>query len=234
MISHTESKIIIPTKSGKLVGILHKKSDTTLMVICHGFGGSKDHASIKRLADALWEKGFSVFRFDFSGVGESDGSFMIHLDRQVQDVSDVLSHFRAYKKIILVGGSLGALSATLATLQYANVSALVTINGFFGSPALDVRHKALYYGWKVLAGTLPSFQRDNLLVTNLLQPEHISVPVLVICTKNDRVVDYRQSVDFYGQLKTKKKLEILPLEKHNLKGTHDIALSVNAIVHWKQ
>jgi len=228
-----ESKIIIPKKFGNLVGILNKKSNTTLMVICHGVGGSKDFPSIKKLADALWVKGFSVFRFDFSGVGESDGFFITTIDQEVQDVGAVLNYFRAYKKIVLIGGSLGALSATLAALQYSNVFALITINGFFGSPSLDIRHKVLFYTWRLLARVLPIFHQDNLLVTRDLQPENISVPVLVICTNQDRVVDYHQSVDFYDQLKTKKKLAILPLEKHNLRGRNDVALVTNVIFNWK-
>jgi len=129
------SKVIIQSSSGKLVGVLHKKSNTTLIIICHGLGGSKDFPSIKMLADALWTKGFSVFRFDFSGVGESDRLIIPTLDRQVKDIGAVLNYFRAFKKIILIGGSLGALSATLATLKYSHVSSLVTINGFFGSPS---------------------------------------------------------------------------------------------------
>ena len=203
------------------------------MVICHGLGGSKDYPTIKKLAEALWERGFSVFRFDFSGIGESDGPFIFHLDCQVRGVGAVLNHFRAYKKIILIGGSLGALSATLATIRYPNVSALVTINGFFGSHSLDVHHKVLYYTWRLLAGILPSFQQDKLLITKGFQPENIPVPVLVICTKRDHVVDYHQSFDFYNQLKTKKKLEILPLEKHNLKGPSDVIRVANAIADVK-
>jgi len=41
------------------------------------------------LADALWTKGFSVFRFDFSGVGESDRLIIPTLDRQVKDIGAV-------------------------------------------------------------------------------------------------------------------------------------------------
>jgi len=79
----------------------------------------------------------------------------------------------------------------------------------------------LYYAWRLLGGTISNFQ-----------PDRITIPILVLCTKQDCVVDYHQSIDFYHLLKTKKKLEILPLEKHNLKGADDVLLVANAIDSW--
>ncbi len=44
-------------------------------LFAHAFGSSKDLRSTGRIADALVARGFGVFRFDFTGVGQSGGSF---------------------------------------------------------------------------------------------------------------------------------------------------------------
>ena len=48
--------------------------DAPTVVLCHGYNSSKDKFSTKSLSQKLVEKGFSVFRFDFTGCGQSEGS----------------------------------------------------------------------------------------------------------------------------------------------------------------
>lgn len=49
-----------------------KKAPT--VVICHGYASSKDSVSQKDLSERLLDTGFSVFRFDFTGCGDSQGT----------------------------------------------------------------------------------------------------------------------------------------------------------------
>ena len=61
----------------KLAGILHlpKKKRKEGLILCHGFGSSKSARKFTILARYLCQKGFAVFRFDFSGHGDSEGDF---------------------------------------------------------------------------------------------------------------------------------------------------------------
>lgn len=47
--------------------------DAPVVMMCHGYGSSKDKFTTKGLAQKLTEQGLSVFRFDFTGCGESGG-----------------------------------------------------------------------------------------------------------------------------------------------------------------
>ena len=45
------------------------------VLFAHCFTGSKDVMAAVSIAKALWRRGFAVFRFDFTGLGESKGDF---------------------------------------------------------------------------------------------------------------------------------------------------------------
>lgn len=72
-----EEKIVFHSADGtELVGILAMPEELpkTCIVLCHGITGTKDENQIfVLLTQALVEKGFAVFRFDFRGHGESGG-----------------------------------------------------------------------------------------------------------------------------------------------------------------
>ncbi|GJN08780.1 hypothetical protein PR202_ga26736 [Eleusine coracana subsp. coracana] len=72
----SQKKIVIRNRyGGKLVGVLHEAGSKEIIVLCHGFRSSKESRTILSLADALTSENISVFRFDFSGNGESEGTF---------------------------------------------------------------------------------------------------------------------------------------------------------------
>ncbi|XWS26688.1 hypothetical protein CRYUN_Cryun26dG0051700 [Craigia yunnanensis] len=72
-----QKRVIIPNKHGeKLVGLLHETGSKEIVILCHGFRSSKDYNTMVNLAAALEKEGISVFRFDFAGSGESEGSFL--------------------------------------------------------------------------------------------------------------------------------------------------------------
>lgn len=44
-----------------------------VIVLCHGWGGTKDEPALKRHAEAFSTEGFATFALDYRGWGESDG-----------------------------------------------------------------------------------------------------------------------------------------------------------------
>ncbi|KAI3756043.1 hypothetical protein L1987_55856 [Smallanthus sonchifolius] len=59
----------------KLVGILHETGSKEVVIVCHGYRSCKDRIPMVNLAAAFATGGISAFRFDFSGNGDSEGSF---------------------------------------------------------------------------------------------------------------------------------------------------------------
>ena len=75
----TQEKLTFTGESGdELVGRLDIPDDSEprgYVLFAHCFTGSKDVLAGVRIAKALWLRGFAVFRFDFTGLGESEGEF---------------------------------------------------------------------------------------------------------------------------------------------------------------
>jgi len=122
-----EKPIIFKNKRNKqLMGILHLpkgKRKFPLVIICHGFGGTKTNRKFVRLARALEKKRIASFRFDFEGCGDSGGNFeSITIKRQVSDLGTVMNWVLKKKninknKIAFLGHSLGTVIATLYVVQ---------------------------------------------------------------------------------------------------------------------
>jgi putative redox protein len=127
-------RVEFPGRRGNLlVGDLHRSVDSggPALVLCHGMestrGGTKQTAIVERFVP----KGWTVLRFDFSYVGESEGVFEdLTISGEVEDVLgalDFLTEF-APTTCVLVGSSLGGTVALLAASHAPEkVNAVATI-----------------------------------------------------------------------------------------------------------
>jgi putative redox protein len=107
-------------------------------LFAHCFTCTKNFKAIANISNALTQRGFAVMRFDFAGLGESEGDFAdTNFSSNVSDLVDAASfmegHFKSPK--LLVGHSLGGTACLQAAIRIPSVSAIVTI----GSPA-EPRH----------------------------------------------------------------------------------------------
>ncbi|XP_048563472.1 uncharacterized protein LOC125543995 isoform X2 [Triticum urartu] len=104
-------RVLITNKHGeKLVGLLHPTGLNRIVVLCHGFTASKSSGVIVDLADAIIKQGISVFRFDFSGNGESEGIFQYgNYRKEAEDLHSVVSYLyqEKYDVAAVVGHSKG-------------------------------------------------------------------------------------------------------------------------------
>ncbi len=126
-----EIPLTFENKRGEqLVGILHlpAKEKPPLAVLVHGFGQTKSKRSLVRLARSLERQGIAVFRFDFSGCGDSQGELEnTTLKRQIEDLNVVMKGiFKQVnldsRRIAFVGESLGCVAATLYYKNYSDIS----------------------------------------------------------------------------------------------------------------
>ncbi len=103
-------------------------------VFAHCFTCSKNFKAVNNISRGLTQEGIAVLRFDFSGLGESEGEFEnSNFSSNIQD----LLHACAFLKenfeqpSILIGHSLGGAAVLHAAAQLEDVNAVVTI----GSPS---------------------------------------------------------------------------------------------------
>lgn len=96
----SQEKIVIINRYGeKLAGVLHEAGSKDIVVLCHGFRSSKEGRTMLSLANALTSENISIFRFDFSGNGESEGTFEYgNYYKEVDDLRDVILHFKKKKQ----------------------------------------------------------------------------------------------------------------------------------------
>lgn len=100
------------------------------VLFAHCFTCSKDVAAATRISRALVDHGFGVLRFDFTGLGNSEGDFgNTNFSSNVQDLDAAIRALETAGKSpqVLVGHSLGG-AAVLATAgRHAAVKAVVTV-----------------------------------------------------------------------------------------------------------
>lgn len=116
-------RVEFPSRTGNLlVGDLHRtaRAGGPMLLLCHGMestrGGTKQQAIVERFVPL----GYSVLRFDFSFVGESEGVFEdLSISGEVADTLGALDFLREFetRAIVLVGSSLGGAVALLAAAQ---------------------------------------------------------------------------------------------------------------------
>ncbi|MBT8255807.1 MAG: bifunctional alpha/beta hydrolase/OsmC family protein [Bacteroidia bacterium] len=135
------SKINFQNKSGEtLSGRLDLPADQdphNFAIFAHCFTCTKDFSAVRNVSKALANEGFGVLRFDFTGLGDSDGdfantNFSSNVDDLVSAANFLASEYKAPS--LLVGHSLGGAAVIFAAAQIDSVSALVTI----GAPSNPV------------------------------------------------------------------------------------------------
>ncbi len=99
-------------------------------LFAHCFTCGKDNLAAKRISERLSEGGIAVMRFDFTGLGMSEGEFAnTHFSSNVEDLILAAKHLRETygAPAILIGHSLGGAAVLAAAHKIPDARAVVTI-----------------------------------------------------------------------------------------------------------
>ena len=127
-------KIAFTNRDGqKLIGRLELPADQhphNYALFAHCFTCNKNLGAVRNISRALTSQGFGVLRFDFTGLGESEGDFEdTNFSGNVEDLVDAAnfleSHYMAPS--LLVGHSLGGSAVIFAAAELDTVRAVATI-----------------------------------------------------------------------------------------------------------
>lgn len=122
----------------RLAGLLETPAGDKLIeqfaIFAHCFTCGKDIAAASRISRALASQGIAVLRFDFTGLGNSDGDFAN--TNFSSNIDDLLAAARALEQryqapSLLIGHSLGGSAVLAVAAQLESVKAIATI----GTPA---------------------------------------------------------------------------------------------------
>jgi len=112
-------------------------------IFAHCFTCSSSLSAVRNVSRALTQNGFAVLRFDFTGLGRSEGEFSeSHFSANVDDLLDVhqyiTEHYQAPS--LLVGHSLGGAAVLVAASKLETIRAVATI----GAPSTVNHVKHLF------------------------------------------------------------------------------------------
>ena len=103
-------------------------------LFAHCFTCNKNLGAARNISRALTSNGIAVMRFDFTGLGESEGdfadtNFSSNIEDLVQAAQYLEEHFEAPS--LLIGHSLGGAAVIFAAAQLPSIAAVATV----GAPA---------------------------------------------------------------------------------------------------
>ncbi|MFW6300010.1 MAG: alpha/beta fold hydrolase [Oceanicaulis sp.] len=136
----TEKVDFIGARGDRLAARLERPKGPALgwALFAHCFSCSKDIHAAQRISRRLTEHGFAVLRFDFTGLGQSEGDFAnTNFSSNVEDLVKAAEWLEAEFENpgLLVGHSLGGAAVISAAPRIAGVKAVATL----GAPA-DADH----------------------------------------------------------------------------------------------
>ncbi|HEU6442491.1 MAG TPA: alpha/beta hydrolase [Microvirga sp.] len=215
-------------------------------IFAHCFTCASDSLAAVRVSRALAEHGLGVLRFDFTGLGRSEGEFGRHgLSGDVRDIVCAAGAMAAAGKVVrlLVGHSLGGAAVLAAAGSLPDVRAVATIAAPF-EPDHVLRQLGESLGTieehgesrVQLAGRPFTIRRS--FVEDLRshsEEEYISNlrrPLLVLHSPTDRVVGIDNAEGIFRSAKHPKSFVSLDKADHLLTQGRDASYAAKVIASW--
>lgn len=238
------------TSGHELAGWLHTPDQAPrgALVFAHCFTCSKDLHMVRTIARALTSRGFAVLRFDFTGVGQSEGDFAA--TTLASDVGDLELAAAAMRDRLgelplgLMGHSLGGTAALLATFRLDQVQALALIAAPLDPTDLPDKlgpHVAreVGEGREVPVQVGPNtFTITGKFVDSLHQPRlpdmlpGLPCPLLLLHGTEDNTVALQVSEQIFALASQPKGFEPLPGADHLLTRKRDATLAAELLGLW--
>lgn len=222
------------------------KQPHTFVLFAHCFTCNKNYFAVKNISRALSEKGYGVLRFDFAGLGESEGDFS---DTTFSgNVEDLLSAAKFLEEnydapSLLIGHSLGGAAVIFAAAKLPLVRAVVTI----GAPSSPVHVKHLLksnleeinekgVAEVNLGGRNFSIKKDFLddITTHDLGEfaKGLDKAFLFMHSPQDRIVEISNAEDLYRSVRHPKSFVSLDGADHLLTNKNDSSYAGGVIASW--
>jgi uncharacterized OsmC-like protein/fermentation-respiration switch protein FrsA (DUF1100 family) len=215
-------------------------------LLAHCFTCGKDTLAARRIADALTLHGIAVLRFDFTGLGSSDGEFAnTTFSSNIEDLVCAAGHLRMLGNAptILIGHSLGGAAVLAAASEIPEAKAIVTI----AAPS-DPAHVTHLFAEHVdairdqgevevkLAGRPFRIKRaflDDIAEHNLLtQVAKLHKPLLVMQSPVDDTVGIDNATRIFIAAKHPKSFVSLDHADHLLTNKADAIYAADVIAAW--
>ena len=227
---------------------LPEREPIAYALFAHCFTCGKDVLAARRIAVALAAKGIAVLRFDFTGLGSSEGDFANStFSSNIADLVRAADHLRATRKgaTILIGHSLGGAAVLAAAGQIPDARAVVTVaapsdpahvTGLFADRIEDIRkHGKVEVS---LAGRPFHIKReflDDIAEHGLMaHVAKLHKALLVMHAPTDDTVGIDNATRIFGAAKHPKSFVSLADADHLLTRKRDAGYVADVIAAWAE
>lgn len=236
------------TQGHQLTGLLESPDaePAAYALFAHCFTCSKESRAARRIAEGLAARGIAVLRFDFTGLGASEGDFAnTDFSSNVADLVAAADHLRQTRRApaLLIGHSLGGAAVLAAARHVPEADAVATIGapsdpthvtGLFGDHLDEIRaHGA---GEVILGGRRFRIRReflDDASEHNLLGGlATLGKALLVLHSPVDQVVGIDNASRIFQAAKHPKSFVSLDDADHLLARRRDAAYTADVIATW--
>ncbi len=241
------TKIEFPSQGQNLAGLLETpdRAIRAYVLFAHCFTCGKDVAAASRISRFLVQHGFAVFRFDFTGLGNSDGDFSnTNFSSNTEDLLSAANflgqHYQAPQ--LLIGHSLGGAAVLAMAAKIPEVKAVVTIGAPF--EASHVIHNFNAHldtieqnGFATVSLGTREFTIKKQFIDDLRSQstEHIqrlNKALLVLHSPIDLIVDIADAEKIYKAAKHPKSFVSLDTADHLLSKPQDSEYVAQTISGW--
>ncbi len=217
-----------------------------VILFAHCFTCGKNVNSAAYISRFLTARGFGVFRFDFTGLGESQGDFSeTNFDTNVRDLISAANFLKQNFKGpgVMIGHSLGGTAAIQAAVHLPAVKAVITI----GSPA-DPQHLLTHIkeatceieskGEAVVDLAGRRFKLKKQFIEDLKQSKldaalkNLNKAILVMHSPTDDTVGIDQAGIIFGKARHPKSFVSLNGADHLLARKQDAEYAADVISAW--
>lgn len=217
-------------------------------LFAHCFTCGKDIFAASRIAQALTEHDIAVLRFDFTGLGASEGEFAnTNFSSNVADLIAAADHLRQAHRApaLLIGHSLGGAAVLAAAPNIPEARAVVTI----GAPSDPTHVTGLFREYLdqieaegeaevQLAGRPFRIKRQFLLdaAEQKLNDKiaHLHKALLVMHSPRDATVGIANAMHIFTAAKHPKSFVSLDTADHLLTRKSDAVYVANVIAAWSE
>ena len=224
------------------------KRPTQYAIFAHCFTCSSNLNAVRNICRSLTVQGFGVLRFDFTGLGKSEGTFAeSHFSANVTDLLDVHAYMTKNYGLssLMVGHSLGGAAVLVAASKLEDVKAIATI----GTPS-SIEHTTRYFSngidevsekgnVEVNIGGRPFLIDqefiDNFKSTDLIQTaKELHKPLLVLHAPFDKIVSIEHAHSLFTNAHHPKSFVSLDKADHLLTQREDSSYAGQVIGSWAQ
>lgn len=215
-------------------------------LFAHVFTGNKNLTATRHISRALTLDGVAVLRFDFTGLGDSEGdfadtTFSSNVEDLIAAAKFLEDNYKAPK--IIIGHSLGGAAAIFAAARLESVLTIATI----GTPS-EPEHVS-----HLLADSLETIEANGAARVNVggriftIKKEFLDdirsknmfeilrtlrKPILILHSPQDRIVEIENAAKIYHASYHPKSFVTLDGADHMLSNKNDAAYAGSLIASW--